>query len=100
MLRLAPPPLPYTTLFRSYLGIEIDEVPSVRQVLADHLGAYQPVAEQRGPHHLLELHPERRLLLRLLEQHLVGHGLLHDLLGSPRSEEHTSELQSPDHLVC
>src|SRR5258708_31851369 len=21
-------------------------------------------------------------------------------LGSPRSEEHTSELQSPDHLVC
>src|SRR5438552_12817918 len=25
------------------------------------------------------------------------HGALHD---TPRSEEHTSELQSPDHLVC
>src|SRR5258708_22095598 len=24
----------------------------------------------------------------------------HRLLSSPRSEEHTSELQSPDHLVC
>src|SRR5258708_30731634 len=25
---------------------------------------------------------------------------LHDLPSSERSEEHTSELQSPDHLVC
>src|SRR5207244_12485867 len=29
---------------------------------------------------------------------LSAHELLHALLG--RSEEHTSELQSPDHLVC
>src|SRR5258708_22264284 len=26
-------------------------------------------------------------------------GIAHDVVG-PRSEEHTSELQSPDHLVC
>src|SRR5207244_9469374 len=31
---------------------------------------------------------------------MAGVGLLHFLLGRYRSEEHTSELQSPDHLVC
>src|SRR5207244_13267906 len=31
-----------------------------------------------------------------------GRGAAHHAIGvpSPRSEEHTSELQSPDHLVC
>src|SRR5258708_17278868 len=28
------------------------------------------------------------------------HGFLHRCIASARSEEHTSELQSPDHLVC
>src|SRR5258708_20659021 len=28
------------------------------------------------------------------------HNKLHQLSGGERSEEHTSELQSPDHLVC
>src|SRR5258708_29888197 len=31
---------------------------------------------------------------------LCGHGGHEPGQGRPRSEEHTSELQSPDHLVC
>src|SRR5947208_13286584 len=31
----------------------------------------------------------------------IGHGILKDAIDADgRSEEHTSELQSPDHLVC
>src|SRR5207244_10276483 len=40
---------------------------------------------------------------RRIERHEVGPGLLQpepDALRVDRSEEHTSELQSPDHLVC
>src|SRR5258708_1293148 len=33
-------------------------------------------------------------------QQLVGHGVGVHAEGAVRSEEHTSELQSPDHLVC
>src|SRR5437660_9452224 len=32
--------------------------------------------------------------------HRIGHGMLRDQLLLPRSEEHTSELQSRGHLVC
>src|SRR5207244_9966886 len=32
--------------------------------------------------------------------HELTHGLSNRLIGNARSEEHTSELQSPDHLVC
>src|SRR5947208_9159274 len=35
-----------------------------------------------------------RARVRLHRQHC------HFFVGGPRSEEHTSELQSPDHLVC
>src|SRR5258708_29103908 len=62
---------PYTTLFRSrHRG-----PPVLRRVIRD-------VLLGRGPVHEL---PRRRLVLRR---------------GLQRSEEHTSELQSPDHLVC
>src|SRR5207244_7508493 len=71
---LRPPPrstlFPYTTLFRSAL-------PRVRHAARHRHG------------HLARLHPgEARRLgdRRRLQLH--------------RSEEHTSELQSPDHLVC
>src|SRR5256885_11905555 len=65
---------PYTTLFRSVLGrqvLEADAVPG----LAQALGAYQQA--------VLEFFPV--------------HG---DPAGAIRSEEHTSELQSPCNLVC
>src|SRR5258708_27268736 len=64
---------PYTTLFRSHL---------------DHM---------EGPHGAdLEL---ALVQLPRVAQEELGLGLQrHDFLR--RSEEHTSELQSPDHLVC
>src|SRR2546426_2800674 len=64
---------PYTTLFRS---IGLDGVPEDEQL--DHGDADQHPERQAVPLHLDELLAEHR----------------------PRSEEHTSELQSPCNLVC
>src|SRR5258708_31704238 len=68
---------PYTTLFRSDLFlIGPNEPPDVKQ----HDGS-EPGAD---PH-----------------DHVgVGHRRFQQTEGECRSEEHTSELQSPDHLVC
>src|SRR5947208_11150078 len=66
---------PYTTLFRSEVG-EQGVAASVREV-------------QR---HLAELLRHEHAPLALA-QRCSG-------VAAPRSEEHTSELQSPDHLVC
>src|SRR5947208_9982580 len=66
---------PYTTLFRSVPGERLLRRAVLHQLDAEH----QPLA----PH---------------LADHAVrGKGLM---LGIERSEEHKSELQSPDHLVC
>src|SRR5438552_5720685 len=71
---------PYTTLFRSIFN------PAGRGIA--------PSPHKSSPHKLLLLHArccshrERQRRLR------VNHSFL------LRSEEHTSELQSPDHLVC
>src|SRR2546422_1790661 len=69
---------PYTTLFRSLLAVEED------------------VDVERAGHEPLGL---RRLagLVHPAESGLDG---LHALEQGPRSEEHTSELQSRLHLVC
>src|SRR5258708_24236337 len=70
---------PYTTLFRSTLGVPlialvISSPPNLRQLdRYRQLNAKLPIAVQ--------LPQVRRA-------------------GNNRSEEHTSELQSPDHLVC
>src|SRR5207244_12523153 len=76
------PLFPYTTLFRSRLtGSEA--FPSV--LLDPRAGTIQPLAYVRG-----------------LAQAAMRHGA-RIYAQSPaliRSEEHTSELQSPDHLVC
>src|SRR5947208_12124245 len=78
---IRPPPrstlFPYTTLFRSPL------VPGLIEVITAE-------TTQPGGRH----------------ENLAGHEgeiAIHAWRGSPldpRSEEHTSELQSPDHLVC
>src|SRR5258708_13429933 len=65
---------PYTTLFRSH-------VERVDQASAHHHEP-EPVDDVAG---------ERRVVRR---RQLLGE------LAQGRSEEHTSELQSPDHLVC
>src|SRR5258708_16522054 len=76
------PPFPYTTLFRSLCG-QVGLAGSTR------IGAGCILAGQVGTAGHLS----------------VGDGKMSrsaDLTGqdAPRSEEHTSELQSPDHLVC
>src|SRR5207244_10991799 len=98
LLRRRPPrsPLfPYTTLFRSLARAgrthEREELALwdlQRDVLQDRDLERVPVVD----------------LLDLIENDDVGHfssprsaGRAHDF---SRSEEHTSELQSPDHLVC
>src|SRR2546429_6653016 len=70
---------PYTTLFRSHdlLGVELGE----------HLPARMQVTAPAQRDHLLCVRLDR-LGLRL------------GRLDPPRSEEHTSELQSRLHLVC
>src|SRR5258708_27101892 len=67
---------PYTTLFRSYARIQ-----SSSEIFS---WGSQPFF---GP-------PSGRS--RVTQAYKPRNGLM----GSTRSEEHTSELQSPDHLVC
>src|SRR5438552_9071302 len=62
---------PYTTLFRSYFRQEF----AIRDLLGGR-------GSRRAPHGIPEYSNEKQIP----EQ--------------ARSEEHTSELQSPDHLVC
>src|SRR3712207_7035056 len=72
---------PYTTLFRSGVA---------RLALATD-AVVLPVA-QWGPQRLHDYHAKRlHLRLRAPADYLVG---------EPRSEEHTSELQSRQYLVC
>src|SRR5258708_25173902 len=69
---------PYTTLFRSEPGMKIDLREQGTILFPSPAHAFHPVlqaAELPAPLRELEPAPER-------------------------SEEHTSELQSPDHLVC
>src|SRR5207244_13312644 len=77
-----PPLFPYTTLFRSgrrpirrELAVRRARLGRLCACTAPARRAAQPAAVPRA-----------------------GHGVCHGHL--ERSEEHTSELQSPDHLVC
>src|SRR5438552_14952175 len=76
---------PYTTLFRSQAVASFEQ--SIR-VAPEFDQSYLNLAKV----YALEGSEDkaRAILLELLKQH-PNH---------PRSEEHTSELQSPDHLVC
>src|SRR5258708_17838013 len=59
------------------------------------LSLHDALPISRQLHRLLEEHEARLFLLQATQapEHRVN-------LHQPRSEEHTSELQSPDHLVC
>src|SRR2546426_2504877 len=87
---------PYTTLFRSTktgektakFGVPYDEVVSVaRRVAAEPLFTLRGLAMHLGSQ-LTDVEPYHRGTVKLLE------------LVTARSEEHTSELQSPCNLVC
>src|SRR5258708_24402652 len=73
---------PYTTLFRSWTPIAISRVSSnlVKRNLKIAKGSW---SEKSSPSILI-----RAWLTSLIK------------MDGERSEEHTSELQSPDHLVC
>src|SRR5207244_13370410 len=75
-------PFPYTTLFRSHVSVFVREMQSHPVSV---LGAVRKpgVFQVRGSKTLLEI-------LSLAEESQAR----------SRSEEHTSELQSPDHIVC
>src|SRR5437764_4669558 len=86
-----PPPIstlfPYTTLFRSFHGAERAEVWRL-----DGARALQVAIHHR---HQFALRPQLAIDARMVLPKRAG---AHD--GHARSEEHTSELQSPMYLVC
>src|SRR5205823_12555693 len=100
---LAPPPppplFPYTTLFRSRHG---DALEPFRR--ADH-DPLRPLAAVSGllpplPHRLRRRDDARARRLLPLSRRAAVDGRARGLSAAPRSEEHTSELQSLAYLVC
>src|SRR5438876_8781713 len=91
---LRPPPIPtlfpYTTLFRSRARHAVERDDLFARPRAPH--------HDRGPPQLRKIEGVERLVQ--LEQDVVGG--IDDVVDRTltRSEEHTSELQSPVHLVC
>src|SRR5258705_9503196 len=82
---------PYTTLFRSYRPAD----PARAAALSDQPRARAPGLAGRSWRDLL---PVAAGVLGLLPGHVRTAGV--KPTGQPRSEEHTSELQSLRHLVC
>src|SRR5258708_14424204 len=77
---------PYTTLFRSVSFCDRCDFKlrcETRWLEDDHLSL---VARMRGD--------------QVWRLEAAGIARVEDFARAPRSEEHTSELQSPDHLVC
>src|SRR5258707_3919173 len=68
---------PYTTLFRSELGEDIDDEPGEAALIGARLGEHRKV-----------------------RRHAIVAGACGVLVRQGRSEEHTSELQSRQYLVC
>src|SRR5256885_3781438 len=92
MIRRPPrsPLFPYTTLFRSCRGRQQDDVGAMDADGVD--------ASLRRDLHRLEVDDCRLIIERRLQH---GHLRLQQIaLRLRRSEEHTSELQSPCNLVC
>src|SRR3712207_7641589 len=77
---------PYTTLFRSPLG----EAERVAEHQLGRVEVAQPAAREGDLHTQDALAPARVHVHRLAQQRVRD----------PRSEEHTSELQSRQNLVC
>src|SRR5207244_8377465 len=95
-----PTPLPYTTLFRSSCRLRPGTADSRIQVAVEHVHEEVAGEIERAEHEHARLHDRivaraDRLEDQSAEARPREHGLRDD-----RSEEHTSELQSPDHLVC
>src|SRR5207244_12861827 len=100
--RSPPPPcptlFPYTTLFRSLVGLDFDQRLLGAHPLPDLL---EPLGHGPLGHALAELGDDdrdrHRTSVAAGRARATGTGTR---ARGGRSEEHTSELQSPDHLVC
>src|SRR3712207_8795112 len=83
---------PYTTLFRSLPGIEIPAKGAATKSASADWNHRQP-RTSTARHHLF--------MPQSAEADFVALALSPDFIpGPPRSEEHTSELQSRQYLVC
>src|SRR5438132_3163341 len=78
---------PYTTLFRSQRGAMKKAMPVAKQEEGMNRGDQKTSRHKGGQRHMQDF----------VEEGAVEHRLLPR---SPRSEEHTSELQSHSDLVC
>src|SRR5947208_7493152 len=83
---------PYTTLFRSHSVCDIDEM---LEEFAGYVAISRVILRQLqgNSEHVQAVHAHPTGTIRLLDVGAIGQRQV-------RSEEHTSELQSPDHLVC
>src|SRR5207244_9281589 len=93
-------PLPYTTLFRSR-----DPHRALGAAAPEHLApggqrheAVHDLLAVATRHEQIEV--AHRVLAAAERARGLGHRHPRNALELGRSEEHTSELQSPDHLVC
>src|SRR5207244_8343599 len=100
---LCPPPihpgatlLPYTTLFRSWRLVRRCQLPSVEHARLHGLALDDLIVPDHGIAHRAPHHPH------VLPQDAVGDRAVRHATPrlERRSEEHTSELQSPDQHVC
>src|SRR3712207_8356086 len=82
---------PYTTLFRSRGGAEAVQPGEVGDLLADPHLRVEPALLR----HVADAATDRLVERAAPPPHLAGVGA-----GQARSEEHTSELQSRQYLVC
>src|SRR5690606_40257000 len=89
------PPVPYTTLFRSSLAVGVGPAEADDGEKAEHQAEAPPAETPQG-----ERPREEKDGQRIEEDEDEGDQVEADGELHPRSEEHTSELQSRENLVC
>src|SRR3712207_8033661 len=75
---------PYTTLFRSFVSEEIDRLTDTGAAKPRDVAVFYRTNAQS----------------RVFEEVFIRVGMPYKVVGGVRSEEHTSELQSRQYLVC
>src|SRR5947208_4882890 len=84
---------PFTTLFRSFTGVTRYYTPSdLYKAILQSRTVQEPVAERFHMGAVYHTKTKEKTL-KAFHKHVR-------LSLAPRSEEHTSELQTPDHPVC
>src|SRR3989442_10169196 len=87
---------PYTTLFRSHRKIHRTlEGISAKASLGCAIHTSVGIFDSRSSTYSVRIHP-----MLVILRPMVGSSPTTGRRGMPRSEEHTSELQSRPHLVC